>query len=86
MLRMNNLYRNKKKWSHIFDYTFLCYFRSINILSPYFIILFYSVLGEVGAAHEVGGWHAFFACELDLVEVDVAIEDCDFKDFFAVAN
>lgn len=49
-------------------------------------ILFYSVLGEVGAAHEVGGWHAFFACELDLVEVDVAIEDCNFEDFFAIAN
>ena len=41
-------------------------------------ILFDGVLGEVGAAHEVGGWHAFFACELDLVEVDVAVEDCDF--------
>ena len=40
--------------------------------------LFYCVLSEVGSTHEVGGWHAFFACELYLVEVDVTVEDCNF--------
>lgn len=31
------------------------------------------VLCEVGATHEVGGGHAFFAGKLDLVEMDVAV-------------
>ena len=44
------------------------------------------VLSEVGATHEVGGRHAFFAGELDLVEVDVAVEDCDFQYLFAIAD
>ena len=46
----------------------------------------YCVLCEVGTSHEVGGWHAFFACELYLVEVDVAVLYCYFQYFFAVAN
>ena len=44
------------------------------------------VLCEVGATHEVGSGHAFFAGKLDLVEMDVAVEDCNFEDLFAIAD
>lgn len=42
-------------------------------LSANMFLLFDSILGEVGATHEVGSWHTFFTCELHLVEVYVAI-------------
>ena len=42
-------------------------------LSANMFLLFDSILGEVGASHEVGGWHAFFTCKLHLNKVDVPI-------------
>jgi hypothetical protein len=42
-------------------------------LSANMFLLFDSILGEVGASHKVGGWHAFFTCELHLIKVDVPI-------------
>ena len=44
------------------------------------------VLCEVGATHEVGGGHAFFAGKLHLVEVDVAVLYSNFEDLFAIAD